>query len=360
MPDRLLSLLGRLDAATGVSGDESAVADVIADELAGHHDTHACDPLGNHFFTRTGNDGAPTVMLCAHMDELGFVVQHIEDEGFVRIAPVGYHDDRMVIDQDLRIHGRKGPVDGVTGAKPAHVLPPEEAKKAIPLDEMFIDVGTTNREETEELGVRVGDLVTFARPAGVLNGTRVFTGKAVDDRSGCAVMIEVMRRLGSDIAATVCATAAVQEELGIRGAGPAALRVQPDVALAIDVTLCGDTPGVELSRLPIKLGTGPAIKYFDWAPAAGFGTAVPRRLTDRLERVAEGAGIAYQREVLLGGATDAYGIQLSGTGVLTGCISIPSRYIHSAVGCVHLDDVDKAADLIVAFIADISANGLPE
>ena len=270
MPDRLLSLLGRLDAATGVSGDESAVADVIADELAGHHDTHDSDPLGNQFFTRTGTEGAPTVMLCAHMDELGFVIQHVEDEGFVRIAPVGYHDDRMVIDQDLRIHGRKGPVDGVTGAKPAHVLPPEEAKKAIPLEEMFIDVGTSSRAETEELGVRVGDLVTFARPAGLLNGTRVFTGKAVDDRSGCAVMIEAMRRLPADVAATVCATAAVQEELGIRGAGPAALRVQPDVALAIDVTLCGDTPGVEFSRLPIKLGAGPAIKYFDWAPAAGY------------------------------------------------------------------------------------------
>jgi endoglucanase len=228
------------------------------------------------------------------------------------------------------------------------------------MEEMFVDVGTSSRAETEELGVRVGDLVTFARPAGLLNGTKVFTGKAVDDRSGCAVMVEVMRRLPADVAATVCATAAVQEELGIRGAGPAALRVKPDVALAIDVTLCGDTPGVEYSRLPIKLGAGPAIKYFDWAPAAGYGTAVPRRLTDRLERAAEGAGIAYQREVLLGGATDAYGIQLSGTGVLTGCISVPSRYIHSAVGCVHLDDVDKAADLIVAFIADISTNGLPE
>ncbi len=359
MPDRTLSLLGRLDAATGVSGDESAVADLIADELAGHHDVHESDPLGNHFFIRTGTPGAPTVMLCAHMDELGFIVQHVEDEGFVRIAPVGYHDDRMVIDQDLRIHGRKGPVDGVTGAKPAHVLPPEEAKKAIPLEEMFVDVGTSSRAATEELGVRVGDLVTFARPAGLLNDTRVFTGKAVDDRSGCAVMVEVMRRLPADTAATVCATAAVQEELGIRGAGPAATRIAPDVALAIDVTLCGDTPGIEFSRLPIKLGAGPAIKYFDWAPAMGFGTAVPRRMTDRLEHVAEAAKIPYQREVLMGGATDAYGIQLSGTGVLTGCISVPSRYIHSAVGCVHLDDIEGAVELILAFIADVSANGLP-
>jgi endoglucanase len=266
----------------------------------------------------------------------------------------------MVIDQDLRIHSRKGPVDGVTGAKPAHVLPPEEAKKAIPIEEMFVDVGTSSREATEELGVRVGDMVTFARPAGLLNGTRVFTGKAVDDRSGCAVMVEVMRRLPADGAATVVATAAVQEELGIRGAGPAATRIAPDVALAIDVTLCGDTPGVEFSRLPITLGGGPAIKYFDWAPAMGFGTAVPRRLTNQLERVAEAAGVTYQREVLLGGATDAWGIQLSGTGILTGCISVPSRYIHSAVGCVHLDDIEGAVELILAFIADIGANGLPE
>jgi endoglucanase len=359
MSDRLIDLLTRLDEAVGVSGDEGDVAAVIAAELDGHHDRHDSDPLGNQFFHRTGPEGSPTVMLCAHMDELGFVVQHVEDEGFVRIAPVGYHDDRMVIDQDLRIHGRKGPVDGVTGAKPAHVLPPEEAKKAIAMEELFLDVGTSSREQTEGLGVRVGDLVTFARSPAMLNGTRVFSGKAVDDRSGCAVMIEVMRRLPAGLAATVCATAAVQEELGIRGAGPAGVRVAPDVALAIDVTLCGDTPGVDFSRLPIRLGGGPAVKYFDWAPAMGFGTAVPRRLTDRLERVAEGTAIAYQREVLLGGATDAWGIQLSGTGVLTGCISVPSRYIHSAVGCVNVDDVEGAIQLIVAFIEDIAANGLP-
>ena len=358
MSDRMLDLLAALDAAVGVSGDERLVADVVTRELDGHHDEHDTDALGNHFFTRRGGDGAPTVMLCAHMDELGFIVQHIEDEGFVRIAPVGYHDPRMVIDQDLAIHGTKGAVAGITGAKPAHVLPPDEAKQAIPMDQLHVDVGTTSRAETEALGVRVGDLATFARTGLALNGTKVFSGKAVDDRAGCAVMIEAMRRLGDSPAATVVGVAAVQEELGIRGAGPAAARVRPDVGIAIDVTLCGDTPGIEFSRLPISLGKGPAIKYFDWAPDAGYGSAVPRHLTDQLERAADAAGVAYQREVLMGGATDAWGI--ANSGVLSGCISVPSRYIHSAVGCVHLDDVDKAADLIVAFIADISANGLPE
>jgi putative aminopeptidase FrvX len=349
--DRMLKLLARLDDAVGVSGDEGEVAEAIRDELGGAYDEHFDDALGNNFFVRQGRDGAATVMLCAHMDELGFVVQHVEDEGFVRISQVGFHDARMVIDQHLRIHGEKGPVDGVTGAKPAHVLTDEERAKVIPIDQLFIDLGTSSRSGTEELGVQVGQLVTFARSPGLLNGTRVFSGKAVDDRAGCAVMVETMRRLSQhDVPATVVATAAVQEEVGIRGAGPAAFRVQPNVALAIDVTLCGDTPGVEFSRLPIKLGQGPAIKYFDWAPQVLIGNAVPRRLTRRLEEAADAAGVAFQREVLLGGATDAWGISLSGAGVLTGCVSVPSRYIHSAVGCVHLDDLEGAVSLILAFL----------
>jgi putative aminopeptidase FrvX len=354
--DRMLDLLAALDAVVGVSGDERLVADVVAKELDGHYDEHGTDALGNQFFTRSAGDGAPTVMLCAHMDELGFIVQHIEDEGFIRIAQVGYHDPRMVVDQDLAIHGSKGTVYGVTGAKPAHVLPPEEAKQAIPMDQLHVDVGTTSRAETEALGVRVGDLATFARTGLALNGTKVFSGKAVDDRAGCAVMIEVMRRLGDSPAATVVGVAAVQEELGIRGAGPAAARVKPDVGIAIDVTLCGDTPGLEYSRLPISMGKGPAIKYFDWAPEAGYGSAVPRHLTDQLERSAEAAGVEFQREVLLGGATDAWGI--ANSGILSGCISVPSRYIHSAVGCVHLDDVEGAVQLLLAFIDDVGKNGI--
>jgi putative aminopeptidase FrvX len=355
MPDRLHELLARLDAVPGVSGDERLVADLVVEEMDGAYDEHRSDALGNHYFVRNGAEGAPTVMLCAHMDELGFIIQHVEDAGFVRIAPIGFHDDRMVIDQHVTIHGPNGPVLGVTGAKPSHILEEDERKQVIPMSQLFVDVGTTSREQTEALGVRVGDVVTFAREGGLLNGTRVFTGKAVDDRAGCAVAVEVMRRLADrDVKATVCGTFAVQEELGIRGAGPAGFQVQPDVALAIDVTLCGDTPGIEFGRVPIKLGAGPAIKYFDWAPAALIGNAVPRRLTDRLEQAAAKAGIEFQREVLLGGATDAWAISLSGGGVLTGCVSLPSRYIHSAVGVVNLDDLEGAVELILAFLETVT------
>ena len=162
MADRMLDLLTRLNAVVGVSGDEERVAAVIGEELEGAYDDHLADALGNHVFTRRGADSAPTVMLCAHMDELGFVVSHVEDEGFVRIAPVGYHDDRMVIDQVLRIHGTDGPVDGVTGAKPAHLLTIEERAKAIPLHDLFLDVGSSSRAETQAMGVRKLKLLLYA------------------------------------------------------------------------------------------------------------------------------------------------------------------------------------------------------
>jgi endoglucanase len=341
-------LMARLDAAVGVAGDERLVAEVIVAELAERDFEHQSDALGNHFFTQRGREGAPTVMLCAHMDELGFVVSHVEDEGFVRFAPVGGHDARMVVDQDLRIHGLEGAVEGVTGAKPAHLLTAEERKETIPIEKLFIDVGSSSRAQTEALGVRVGQLITFAREGLLLNGTRAFSGKAVDD---------VMRRLEDrDVAATVVGVASVQEEVGLRGARPASYRVRPDLGLAIDVTLCADTPGLDFWRAPVRLGQGPAIKYFESGGAGAH--PVPRTITERLERAAERASIAYQREVLVGGGTDSWEIALSGLGALAGCVSVPSRYIHSAVGMVDLDDIDGAAELILAFLEDLPAEGV--
>jgi putative aminopeptidase FrvX len=350
MADRMLDLMLKLDAARGISGYEEEVAELMHAELAPLSDEQTSDPLGNHYFTRRGAEGAPVLMLCAHMDELGFLVQHIEDEGFLRLAPVGFHDPRMVTDQVLEVQGAKGGVLGVVGTKPAHVVSEQERGQAIPLHEMFLDLGTTSRAESEALGVRVGDPITFARTGMALNGTRVFTGKAVDDRAGCAVMIETMRRLSErDVQATVVAVASVQEEVGLRGAGPAAFRIKPDVAIALDVTLAGDTPATDFSQLPIRLGGGPAIKYFDWVPVSGIGSAVPRHLTRRMEEAAARADVPFQREVLLGGATDAGSIALAGGGTLTGCVSIPSRHIHSAVGVVHLGDMEQCVDLLLAF-----------
>jgi putative aminopeptidase FrvX len=353
----LTPLLAELDSIPGVSGAEEEVAEFVMDELDGCYDQFQKDALGNHFFTKEGANPQLNLMLSAHMDEVGFVIHHVDEKGFAFVTPVGLHDDRTLANQVLTVHTEGGPVQGLTGGKPAHIVSKEEAQKAPPISEIYLDFGTTSHEETEELGVRVGDYVTFERPGRLLNGGRLFTGKAVDDRAGVAVLIEVMRRLrDKSVEANVHAVATVQEEVGIRGAGPAAFRVKPDVALAIDVTLAGGTPGIEDRQLPVKLGGGPAIKFFDWAPALGMiGNNVPKKLTSRLIAVAEERGIPYQREVLFNGATDGWAMSLSGEGVATGTISLPSRYIHSAIGCVCPEDLAGAVDLISAFAEEFKA-----
>jgi putative aminopeptidase FrvX len=348
----LVEYLIELDRIPGISGAEEQVAEYVKSELEGVCDELQRDSLGNHFFIKKGKNPDLTMMLSAHMDEIGFIVQYVDDDGFVYFVPSGMHDPRMVINQVLTIHTEQGDVRGVTGGKPAHIVTLEEASKAIPIAHLFLDLGTGSRKATEALGVQIGDAITFERIGQFLNNGKVFTGKAVDDRAGVAVLMEVMKQLkDKEIDATVYGVASVQEEVGIRGAGPAAFRVKPDIALAIDVTLAGGTPGIEKKHIPIELGGGPAIKFFDWAPgSAMIGNSVPRALTKKLVETAKANGIPYQREVLLGGATDGWAISLSGEGVATGCISLPSRYIHSATGCVHLDDLEQAVQLIVKFI----------
>jgi putative aminopeptidase FrvX len=349
---KLAQHLVELDAIAGVSGAEEEVADYVRTEMEGYYDQYHSDSLGNQFFIKKGKNPDLKIMLSAHMDEIGFIVQYIDELGFVYFAPAGMHDPRMVINQVLTIHTENGNVQGITGGKPAHIVSAEEAQKAIPLSELFIDIGTSSKDETEALGVQIGDYITFNRQGQFMNNGKVFTGKAVDDRSGVAVMMEVMKRLkDKETEATVYGVASVQEEVGIRGAGPDAFYAKPDIAPAIDVTLAGGTPGIEKKQIPVELGKGPAIKFFDWAPHSGMiGNSVPRRLSKKLVDVAKDNSIPFQREVLLNGATDGWAISLSGEGVATGCVSLPSRYIHSATGCVHLDDLENAVALIVSFI----------
>ena len=353
--NNLGELLAVLDNVTGVTGYETDVSAVLKEEMEGYYDEWSEDALGNQIFLKKGKKDIK-VMLSAHIDELGFMVSFIEDSGMIRFVPLGLHDDRMVIDQDLTIHTEKGEVYGITGGKPAHILTDEERMKTMEIPNLFIDVGTTSKEETEELGVRIGDLVSFNRAGYFLNGSTIYTGKSVDDRSGAAIMVEVMRRLQKEGVdnVNVYAVGSVQEELGIRGAGVAAHRIKPDVALALDVTLAGGTPGFEAHEIPIKLGAGAAIKLFDWSPGLSMmGNAVPKKLSNELIRIAEENNIKYQREVLMHAATDGWTISLSGEGVVTGVISIPSRYIHSAVGVVDIKDLEACAELIFRYIKSL-------
>jgi endoglucanase len=351
----LLNSLMLLDNAFGVSGDEEEVAKILRDEMAGLYDEYQEDPLGSQYFIKYGRDRDKRVIISAHMDEIGFIVNYIEENGLVRFLPVGYHDDRTAVNQDMVIKTDSGKkVHGVTGSKPAHIMTAEDHEKVIKIEELYLDVGTESRAETEALGVQPGDYLGFCRTGYLLNNGKYYTGKSVDDRAGCAAMVEVMRRLQQlDIEPTVCMVGSVQEEVGMRAGAPMVNRIKPELVLALDVTLTGGIPGVEERQCSEVMGGGPGIKFFDWDPLLGAtGNNVPRKLTRQLINTAKRHGIPFQREVMTGGGTDAWSASMAGTGVLAGGICIPQRYMHTAVGTINLEDLEHTVNLIVKFLQD--------
>ena len=351
------ALLARLDAVRGLSGREEAVGEAIGKEMEGLFDEAGHDRLGNRLFTRRGRRGGPTVLLAAHMDEIGFLVSGIDEGGFVHFVPVGFHDERLLQNQMLRIDTASGAVYGVTGAGD----PPYEHKGEHPetprMGEIVLDIGARSREEAEAMGVCPGDPVLNARE-GRLLGKRVFTGRAVDNRAGCAAMIGAMRLLAeAQLPATVVACASVQEDLGAKGIGAVGARVKPDIALALDVCPAvtdGRIPGGSIphTRARIVQGGGPAVQIYDWSPGSLLGHAVSPRLYGRLLNTARRRRIPHQAEVTLDCGTDA--AVLAPAGVLAGGISIPCRYLHSAAGTVDIGDVYYAAVLTAEFIKSLS------
>ena len=351
----LAKTLMTLDNAIGVSGDETEVAAILRREMEGLYDDYEQDLLGNQLFIRRGKNPDKRVMLAAHMDEIGFIINHIEDGGFARLCPVGYHDDRMCVNQDLvfiTADGKK--IHAVTGSKPAHIMTAADYEKVIKIPEVFADFGTSSAAETRALGIEIGDCGTFNRQGYFLNGTPCYTGKAVDDRAGLAVLVEAARRLkGLDIEPTVCFAGTVQEEVGMRSGGPIGSRFKPELMFAVDGTLTGGIPDVELRQCSALMGGGVGIKFFDWDPdLTQAGSNVPRKLTNHMIAIAKKHNIPYQREVFIGGGTDAWSVAMSGEGVLTGGICIPMRYVHTAVGIVRMDDLEHTVDFIIKYLQE--------
>lgn len=351
----LLNTLISLDNEYGVSGDETLVAKVLKKEMEGLYDEYMEDAMGNQIFIRYGKDRERKLLFSAHMDEIGFIINYIEPNGLARFLPVGYHDDRTAVNQDMVVitdDGRR--VYGVTGSKPAHIMTDEDHEKVIKIDELFVDFGTESAEETRALGVEVGCYMAFAREGYVMNGGKYYTGKSVDDRAGCACMVETLRRLrDEELDCTVIMAGSCQEEVGMRAGAPLANRFTPELYMAIDVSLTGGTPGIEESQISQMMGAGPTVKYYDWDPVLGMtGNNVPRKLTNRIIEVAKAHDIPFQREVFTGGGTDAWSAAKSGVSVLAGGIGIPQRYMHTAVGTVNMDDMEKTVELMVHFIRD--------
>jgi endoglucanase len=276
-------------------------------------------------------------MLSAHMDEIGFMVTHVEEAGYLRLIPLGGFDPKTLTAQRVIVHGREDLL-GVLGTKAVHLMTDEEKRKAPALEDYFVDVGLPV-ERVREL-VRPGAVVTRERAMARLGD--LVTCKSLDNRAGLYVMIEAFRALGEHVCEVV-AVATVQEEVGLRGARVATARVRPRIGLAIDITLANDGPDAKPHQRITTVGGGAAIKVFDTS------AIVPSAIVDHLSAIAEERGIPSQLEVLGRGGTDTRELGLSGDGAMAGCVSIPTRYVHQVVESCHPDDLDASVALVVAF-----------
>ena len=338
-------LLKKILDASGVSGYEKEIAGIMQQELKKSCPEVIIDNFGN-VIAKKGK-GKKKIMLAAHMDEVGFLVKHINKEGFIHFIKVGGIDDRILLGQRVSIRTKKGPIRGIIGAKPPHLLKDEEAKRLVKYEDMFIDIGCKSKEDAQKK-VEIADPIVFDADAGNLNGD-LYYGKAIDNRVGCYALIKIMEKL--KVTAEVYAVATVQEEVGLKGARTSSFKIDPEFAIAIDTTVAGDTPGIRETESALKLGEGVAITIIE---AAGRGVIVNEKVKELFIETAKANKIKYQIDVIEGGMTDGAMIYMNREGVLTGVLSIPTRYIHSPTAVFSTADVEAVVDLAVAVIEKIS------
>lgn len=330
----------------GVSGSEEKIAEIIERELKDTVDSIERDTMGNLIATKKGEKKAPTIMLAAHMDEIGLMVSYIDDKGYLKFTTIGGINDQMLMNQTVVVHGSKGDVVGVIGSKPPHVTKPEERNKVIKASDMFIDIGACSQENAEEM-VSVGDVITFKSWFEEFPNDLIM-GKALDNRVGCYVMMEVLKRV--DTRATVYGVGTVQEEVGLKGAKTSAFKLDPDMAIALDVTLSGDHPGIKPEEAPVVMGKGPALVLAD---ASGRGILTAKSIKEMLMKAGDENDIDYQLEVSDGGTTDGTAIHLTKEGIATGVLSVPTRYIHTTVSVCSMKDIESTIQLITTAINNL-------
>jgi putative aminopeptidase FrvX len=332
-------LLKKLSNAHGVSGSEGSVYEVIKKELKGYTDEIREDPMGNLVAVKKG--GKFSVMLAAHMDEIGLMVKYIDEKGFIRFVTLGGWFAPTLYNQRVIFHGTRGNVTGVIGGKPPHLMEEEERKKGVKTDDMFADVGAKNPDEVKGLGIEIGTPVTIDREFAELANDRV-TGKAFDNRAGVALLIKTLQELDSPH--TIYGVFTVQEEVGLKGARTSAYALDPDCAIATDVTIPGDHPGIEKKDAGLEMGKGPSITIVD---SSGRGLIASRSMVKWLRDCAEKNDIPVQMEVGSGGTTDATAIHLTKSGIPSTTLSIPTRYIHSPVEVLDIQDIRSGIRLLV-------------
>ncbi|WP_309571126.1 M42 family metallopeptidase [Deinococcus sp.] len=346
--DLRLDVLMHLSNLPGVPGQEDAVRDFVLRELDGLADEVRVDALGNVIAFRAARkpkkgEKVERVMVSAHMDEIGFLVRFIDDQGYLRVQALGGFDTRNLFARNVTVHTRGGTLPGILtpGGRPVHIATPEERKTIPEVRDFVVDLGLDAAEVRRR--VRVGDMVTLdqvARQVGSL-----VCGKAMDDRASVFMLLEVLRHLrGKRPRHDLIAVFSVQEEVGLRGAVVAAYGAQPTVGIGLDVTLAVDTPGSKPDEAVTRLGSGIGVKVFDSSMIS------TRWLVDEFDDLALAQGIPAQLEVLALGGTDGAAIQRSRDGVPSVTLSLPTRYIHTIVESVHVDDLRAGVDLLCAYL----------
>jgi putative aminopeptidase FrvX len=337
--------LRTLTSLSGVSGNEYEIRSAIIKELDSMKIPYECDVLGN-VIAKKGNTG-PKVLLDAHMDEVGLLITYIEKNGFLRFSTVGGIDPRVLVSKRVLVGKERLP--GVIGAKAIHLQERKEREQVIPRDELFIDIGAKSREDAEKQ-VKQGDYVIFDTEYEEL-WPGIVKAKALDDRVGCALLFEALKESWESI--RLYAVFAVQEELGLRGARVAACAVEPDMALALEGTVCADIPGTDKEFQATRLGQGAALSIMD------RGSIPNRAMLEQLVKIAEENQIPVQFREATSGGNDAAAIQQSGSGCPVASVSVPSRYIHTPCSLISMADFEAAKKLVILFLKSIEGGFRP-
>ncbi|MCF8237718.1 MAG: M42 family metallopeptidase [Saprospiraceae bacterium] len=345
-----VTLLKKICEIPGAPGFEHRIRAFLKEQVADLADEMTVDPMGNLMVLRKGRQDN-RVMVTAHMDEISYIVTHIDDEGFLRFSTLGGFDPKTLTAQRVIVHGREE-VIGVMGSKPIHLMKTEERNKAVQIEEYFIDTGLP-AEKVKKL-ICVGDPVTRERE--MIEMGECINSKSLDNRISVFILVEVLKALkGKELPFDLHAVFTVQEEIGLRGAISAAHRINPDFGIVLDTTIAFDVPGAQPQEMVTKLGKGTAIKILDGM------TVCDPRMVDYLRDQADAAKITWQSEVLTAGGTDTAAVQRYGkNGAIAGALSIPTRHIHQVIEMVHKVDVQATIDLMTLALLNLDKGNWEE
>ncbi len=355
MKEQLKARLKTLIEIPGVSGNEQLVATYMRDELSKYADEVTVDNLGNVYARKKGKKEGPTMMIAAHMDQIGFSVKNILPNGFILFDKIGTPSDKVMIGRKVVINGD---IPGVIGIKSAHLESPEEAKSIKTAKESYIDIAASSREEVESLGIRIGDRIEFMSDFTEMKNKDYICTKSIDNRLSCALLIELFAKLdGMDFAGEIVGVGTIQEETGMKGAFIAGNKIDPDYAIAIDTIPSGDTPDINTERdLPIRLGDGPVLVMGDGIMVGILFSFPTKKVIDQIDKAAKNKKVNLQEITLIGEgyATDAARLSFAGSGIPFGILATPRRYTHSPIELLNINDAVGTLDILCGLV---EANG---